>query len=282
MAPGRVVIAGAAGRIGRLLRAHLQGQGVALLLFDRAPGADPTVVAADLSRPELGWAERLRPDDTLVYLAADPRPDADWPSLERDNLDALLNVLQVAASHDMPRVVLASSVQTMLGQVGRAPRIGTDLPRAPINLYGVTKCVAERLGEHYARHFGLSVIALRIGWVQEGDNRPGSQMGPIRDQQIWLSNRDCCTGLVSAIWAPADLRFGIFNLVSDNAGMPWDLSENLRLLGWAPSDHYEPQEPVPDAQPPAREPPLKTPRRLRLLRFPLDWVCKWLRAYREA
>jgi NAD+ dependent glucose-6-phosphate dehydrogenase len=276
MAAGRIVITGAAGRIGCLLRAHLAQQGADLLLLDRDPGDAPPIVAADLARAEAGWAGLLAEGDALVHLAADPSPQADWASLEPNNLDATLNLLQAAATRRARRVVLASSVQAVLGRVGRAPRIGSDGPGAPVNLYGATKCVAERLGAHYARHFGLSVIALRIGWVQAGENRPGPHMGPIADQQLWLGNRDCCTGLVSAIRAPAELRFGVFNLVSDNAGMPWDLDEGRRLLGWAPSERSQPVDPPGVDQAGAHQ-PLWLPRRLgRSARRAWERLCRRL------
>jgi len=276
MAPGRIVITGAAGRIGRLLRAYLEQQGADLLLLDHAPGDDPAIVAADLSLPEAPWAGLLPTGDTLVHLAADPSSQADWASLEPNNLDATLNLLQAAVTRRARRVVLASSVQAVLGHVGRAARIGTGGPGAPINFYGATKCVAERLGAHYARHFGLSVIVLRIGWVQAGENRPGPHMGPVSDQQLWLGNRDCCTGLTSAIRAPDDLRFGVFNLVSNNAGMPWDLDAGRRLLGWAPSEHSQPVEPPGTDQATAvAGTSARNPAR-RWLRRLLPWLCRRL------
>lgn len=274
MATGRIVITGAAGRIGRLLRAHLEGEGAELSLLDRDPGGDPSMLAVDLSRPDPGWVEHLTETDTLVHLAADPDPQAAWASLQPNNIDATLNLLQAAATRRVRRVVLASSVQAVLGRVGQVPRIGTDEPGAPINLYGATKCVAERLGAHYARNFGLSVIALRIGWVQAGENRPGAHMGPVRDQQLWLGNGDLCTGLVSAIRASEDLRFGVFNLVSDNAGMPWDLDAGRRRLGWMPSEHSRPVEPTGAAPPQAANSLARRARRW--LRRRLAWLCQRL------
>lgn len=249
----RIAITGASGNIGAKLRAALTAAWADLLLIDRVDHGDPTILSTDLSLfPTAGgssWVAALAGVDTLVHLAADPRLDAPWARLERDNLDATLNVLEAARQQQVRRVVLASSVQTAIARVGHDALIDTVGPGAPVNLYGVSKCVAERLGAHYARHCDLSVIALRIGWVQPGENRPGPHLGPLDHQHLWLGNQDCCSGIASAILAPDTIRFGVFNLLSDNAGMPWDLTATTGALGWRPAQSSVPVTPK---SPPSR------------------------------
>ena len=47
----------------------------------------------------------------------------------------------------------------------------------------------ERLGRSLARAFDLTFIALRIGWVQEGNNRPET-LPDDWSRKLWLSNND--------------------------------------------------------------------------------------------
>lgn len=54
-------------------------------------------------------------------------------------------------------------------------RVETD--GYPVNPYGVSKLLGERLGRSYFERWGLEVVCLRIGYCQRGANRPGPQMG---------------------------------------------------------------------------------------------------------
>ncbi len=50
--------------------------------------------------------------------------------------------------------------------------ITVDMKPMPDGPYAVTKLVGERLGQSLARAFDLTFIAFRLGWIQEGKNRP--------------------------------------------------------------------------------------------------------------
>jgi NAD+ dependent glucose-6-phosphate dehydrogenase len=56
-------------------------------------------------------------------------------------------------------------------------------------------------------------------------------------QQMWLSNRDFLDGIQAAIDVP-DVPFAILNLVSNNPGMRWDLSQTRQILGFSPQDGF--------------------------------------------
>lgn len=247
----RIAITGASGNIGVKLRAYLLKEGAEFVLFDRDPRGDPEIMAVDLAVYDDAWVSRIAGVDALVHLAAVPIFSVPWRELERDNVDATLNVLEAARKQNVPRVILASSVQAVLGKVGREARIDEQGPGEPVNYYGATKCVLERLGKHYARHFGLSVIALRFGWVQKGENQTGQIMAHPENFHLWLSNGDVCRGIDSAIRATG-VSFGVFTLVSDNKDMPWDLSAAAQVLNWTPQDRCSfippPAPPAPDAR----------------------------------
>jgi hypothetical protein len=84
------------------------------------------------------------------------------------------------------RMVYASSNHVMGGyqNIAEPERITTDIPPRPgtqyvtdgqtrdSTPYGSAKLFGERLGKCFAEIHGLSVIAVRIGWVKPGDNQP--------------------------------------------------------------------------------------------------------------
>ena len=104
--------------------------------------------------------------------------------------------------------------------------------------YAATKLFGERLGRCYAESRGLSVVAVRIGWVWRGDNRP-SDLPPDREawfRQMWLSNRDYRRLMERCIAAELSERFVVVNAMSANSAMRWDIDTTRRLVGYEPLD----------------------------------------------
>lgn len=240
-----ILITGAAGRIGRRLTAHFLSRGHPLLLLDRTvPSGDTSIERADLS--EWGsWTERFRGVDHVVHLAADAAPDAEWPSVARDNIDATLNVFEAAARSGVRRVVLASTKFVVEGYSAAAMRIDEYVAPAPVNAYGASKLACERIARFFSTSRGLSVICFRLGAVGGGlpDPVSGKPEMPLWDQWRWLSDRDLCNAFERAVEATDGIRFEIFNLVSNNEGMPWDMSKAERLLGFRAEDGRIPVAP---------------------------------------
>jgi NAD+ dependent glucose-6-phosphate dehydrogenase len=138
--------------------------------------------------------------------------------------------------------VFASSNWVMAGRRFADGPLTTDQEPYPINAYGVSKLVGERLGRSYSERWGLSVICFRIGYNQrDHDNRPGPQMAMNSwGQLMWLSDRDLCGGFEAAVAAPASVRFAVLNLMSDNPGMRWDLQGLREVLDFRPADGAAP------------------------------------------
>jgi hypothetical protein len=88
----------------------------------------------------------------------------------------------------------------------------------------------------------MSVINLRIGIINRGDNPP-SRRSELANQFKWLSNGDFCRAVELAIKAP-DVTFANLFLMSDNAGSPWDIEETRTVLGYVPADRTEPRPPL--------------------------------------
>jgi nucleoside-diphosphate-sugar epimerase len=253
-----ILITGAAGNLGAKLRQHLEGR-YTLRLLDINPLCDPAIIRADLARWDLDWVEHFRDVDTVIHLAADPTAHQTWTQLIGPNIDAVINVFQAAARMKVRRVVYASSNHVMGGykDMVEPARLTTELPPLPgthyivdgqerdSSAYGSAKLFGERLGKCYSEIHDISVIAVRIGWVKVGANRP-QDIPPDRGpwfKLMWLSNRDFCRLIEKCILADPNLRFGVINGMSANTGMRWDIEYTKKIVGYQPLDDVTRHDP---------------------------------------
>lgn len=241
----RILVTGASGNLGtKALRALADVPNVDACGMDRRP-PDPKAkgfVAADLERFEDSWAGAFRGVDCVLHLAADPKPASGWESVLRLNIDLSLNVLRAAEAAGVKRIVFASSNWVFAGYRFTRERLGSGLPPRPVNPYGASKLFIERCGLALAERTGITFLALRIGYCQPGDNRPGSHMAFGRwGQEMWLGNHDWAQAVVRASVAPFS-GFAALNIVSRNAGMRWDLEEARAAIGYVPEDVHHPRQ----------------------------------------
>jgi uronate dehydrogenase len=246
-----VLITGAAGNLGSKLRHHLQGR-YRLRLLDMAPRGDAAIFAADLSRWDKSWVDQFQGVDAVVHLAANATAQQPWADVLGPNIDAVIHMFQASVSARLQRVVYVSSNHVMGGykDAMESVRLTTDLAPRPgaryvVNgedrdstPYGAAKLFGERLGKCTAEIHGLSVIAVRIGWVRPEENRP-EDVPPERGpwfRMMWLSNRDYCQLMERCLLADLPTPFAVVNGMSANTGMPWDIKATQRLLGYVPLD----------------------------------------------
>lgn len=244
-----ILITGASGSMGGKARRYLEALGrYDLRLFTyRNPHDDPALVRADLSVWEDSWVRQFEGVDVVLHMAADPAPTSSWGSVQRLDIDMLLNVFLAAVKMKAKRLVFASSNWVLAGHRFDNESLSSETPPFPINAYGAAKLFAERFGKALAEREGISVICLRIGYCRRDvpENRPGPDMRLGRwGQQMWLSDGDWERLVERAIDA-TDVPFAVVNAVSDNAGMRWSLDEGERLLQWRPRDRHVPVTTLP-------------------------------------
>jgi uronate dehydrogenase len=230
----RLLLTGAAGRIGTALRPGLRAHdGVReLRLSDIEPLAPEhpaeTVAPADL-RDADAVLRATEGVDAIVHLGGVPG-EADLATLAGPNLHGAFHVLEAARRTGARRVVLASSNHV----TGFAPTtrrlVGHEAPR-PDSLYGATKAFGEALGSLYADKFGLEVVCLRIGTFAQRPLEP-------RHLSSWLSPADGLRLVSACLTAPSPLGFRIVYGASANTRGWWDLGP-ARELGYLPQDDAE-------------------------------------------
>lgn len=244
----RILITGGAGHLGRKLAAAFGEDGHDIVRLDRQ--AADGVIVADLASWDEGWTRYFANVEAVVHLAATPRADASWAEVQSANIDLTLNVFEAAAQAGTRRLVFASSNWVLAGHRQHDGPLSAESVPFPINPYGASKLFGERLGKLYGERRGLSTIALRIGYCQHAEgNRPGPHMAHgLWGQSMWLSDEDLCEGFRRAIAAPPEITHAVLNLMSDNQGMRWDLSETTRAIGYQPRSRF-----CPTATPALRE-----------------------------
>jgi uronate dehydrogenase len=227
----RLVITGAAGRIGSVLRRGLGGVAGEMRLVDQAPldsgSGEEKLVAADLRKMD-ATLDALAGADAVIHLAGIPAEDSLGRLLEA-NFVATYNVFEAARRQGVSRVVFASSNHAT-GMYPAGERIGPDDPVRPDTLYGVSKVFGESLGRLYADKHGLEVVCVRIGSFKE---RPEEW----RELHTWLSYRDAVALFRACLLAPVPGFLTVYG-VSANTRSWWDDS-SARGLGYEPLDDAE-------------------------------------------
>jgi NADP-dependent aldehyde dehydrogenase len=163
----RVLITGAAGGVGHILRPRLARQGRILRLLDIVPpepgDAVETITGSVLDADVLAAA--CDGVDAVVHLGGRSREDT-WANILSTNIDGTHAVLEAARAAGVPRVILASSNHAagfrVVGEDGPDGLRADTSPR-PDTYYGVSKAAMEALGALYHHRFGMDVICIRIG-----------------------------------------------------------------------------------------------------------------------
>lgn len=229
----RVLITGAAGRIGVVLREHFKGRYALLRLLDIAPqraaDAGEEVVTLGISDLE-GLQAAMDGIDCVVHLAGIPT-EASWKRILEVNIDGCYNVFEAARAKGVKRVVFASS-NHVIGFHRREVDVDADSSLRPDSRYGVSKVFGEALGRMYADKFGLSVACLRIGPFRTPD-KPMAE----RELMNWISHRDMAQLTRRCIEHPG-FHYVIVYGVSDNKRNRWH-NDRVSFLGYAPEDDAE-------------------------------------------
>src|SRR4051812_15448960 len=163
-----LVITGAAGRIGTVLRPGLRDLARRLRLVDIAP-IDAKDDRDEPLRLDMSVFEHaliaLEGAEAVVHLAAIPG-EAAFDRLLGPNFVATYNVFEAARRQGVRRIVFASSNHAT-GMYPVGTRVGPDDPVRPDTVYGVSKVFGESLGRLYADKHRLEVVCVRIGSFKE-------------------------------------------------------------------------------------------------------------------
>lgn len=175
-----VMVCGGTGYIGSHMAKWLAARGVTVIVLDnlstghREPVQWGDLIEADLPNPaSLERAFAGRRFDVVIHFCARSLVDESMTrpyDYYANNVTGTLNLLQAMQRHGVDRLVF-SSTAAVFGQP-ISDRIDEDHPTAPINPYGASKLMVERMSADAHVAYGLRSVALRFnaaGASPDGD-----------------------------------------------------------------------------------------------------------------
>jgi uronate dehydrogenase len=227
-----IVITGAAGLVGSMLRPRLARPDRTLRLVDIAPlVAGPGEEAVQASVTDLAaMTQACRGADAIIHLGG-ISGEASWPRILEVNINGGYVAFEAARRAGVPRVIFASSNHA----VGFTPRTDFPVPDyafpAPDTNYGVSKVATEALAAMYHHRYGLDAICVRI---LSCFPRPAD----VRMLSTWLSPDDAGR-LFEACLTAERPGFRVIFGVSANTRGGWVSLAEAEALGYQPQDDAE-------------------------------------------
>jgi uronate dehydrogenase len=233
-----ILMTGASGGIGSMLRMRLARPGRTLRLLDIVPppplaglpaSAAEEVVQASVT--DLAAVTNASAGADAVIHLAGLAGEAPWERIMAINIEGAYAVFEAARRAGVPRVIFASSNHA----VGFTPRSAFPVPDyafpAPDSYYGVSKVAAEGLAAMYHHRYGLDAICIRILTCFE---RPPT----VRALSTWLSPDDAGRLFEACLGADRP-GFRVIFGVSANTRGGWVSLDEARALGYEPCDDAE-------------------------------------------
>ena len=229
---GRLLLTGAAGALGRVLRPRLQPRCTLLRVSDLAPiddaRANEEVVGADLADAAAvhGLLEGMQ---AVVHLGG-ISTEQPFERILAANIVGVYNLYEAARKHGTRRIVFASS-NHVTGFYRQDEVVAPQDPLRPDGHYGISKAYGENLSRFYFDRYGIETACLRIG----------SSFPEPKDRRMlatWLSYGDLERLVVACLTAPVVGHTIVYG-ASANATCWWD-NTSAGHLGFCPQDSSEP------------------------------------------
>ena len=227
-----ILITGAAGQIGTMLRPRLAAPGRTLRLLDIAPlAAESGEEAIQASITALdAMTAASQGADAVIHLGGYAGEES-WEAILDVNIGGTYVVFEAARRAGVSRVIYASSNHA----VGFSPRASFPVPDyafpEPDTYYGVGKVASEGLASMYHHRYGLDTICVRILTCAERPVTP-------RALSTWLSPDDAGRLFQACLTTPRP-GFRVIFGVSANTRGAWVSLGEARALGYEPQDDAE-------------------------------------------
>ncbi|MFQ6546310.1 NAD-dependent epimerase/dehydratase family protein [Aestuariibius sp. 2305UL40-4] len=228
----KLVLTGACGALGSVLREPLAGMAEALLSTDIADAPDTLHENETFTQADLGKMDQIEPllegADMVVHFGAIP-DEAPFDELLGPNFFGSYHIWEAAHRHGVRRVVYASSVHAV-GMHPSADGIDLTAPHRPDTFYGLSKCFSEDLARLYWEKRGLEAVCIRIFSCQP-------EPANMRALGTWLSYPDLVRLVQRSLDTPTVGFVPVYG-VSNNDRSPVN-NHQAAFLGYKPQDNAE-------------------------------------------
>lgn len=238
----RIVVTGAAGRLGRKVVAELLARDYEVLATDiERPDALPCrFLQADLT-DAAAVLDVLSGSDAVIHLGAIPGPLSQPPSVTfRNNVISTWNVAETAAAVGIKRIVSASSVfalgwnEVPAAYWPKSVPVDESHPTTPFEAYGLSKVVGEEIVAAVSRRCGIPAVSLRLmNIIQEDGYFALPWPVPTRERPVrfvlwpYVDVRDAATSCRLALEAPVTGHEAVF-IAAEETRFDADTSALLR------------------------------------------------------
>lgn len=164
-----ILICGGAGYIGSHINKQLHKEGYETIVFDnliyghREAVKWGTFIQGDLKNPQdLEAVFQKYPIEAVFHFAAYAYVGESVTNPEKyyfNNVANTLNLLHAMQKHGCHKIIFSSTCATY-GEPDHVP-ITEDMPQNPINPYGATKLMVERIFKDYQNAYNLEYVVLR-------------------------------------------------------------------------------------------------------------------------
>lgn len=225
----RLLITGAAGALGTVLRNHLKDYADILRLSDingmgeAAPHEE--IIQCDLADFD-AVLDSAKDVDAILHFGGIP-VESDFKSILHANIEGSHNIYEAARRHGVKRVIYASSNHA-IGFYKSTEVIDVEAAHRPDSFYGLSKCFVEDLGRYYYDKFNIESVNIRIGscYPEPTDRRMLA---------TWLSYNDFMHLIIQTLTVP-NVGFAVIYGASNNDQQYWD-NTKARFLGYMPTDN---------------------------------------------
>lgn len=228
----RLLLTGAAGGLGKVLRERLRGYAQIIRLSDISPmqaAVDDSeeVVPCDLANKEQVHS-LVSGVDAIIHFGGISTEHRFEDILEA-NIRGTFNVYEAARRHGVKRLVFASS-NHVIGFYKQNDILDADVPHRPDSYYGLSKAYGEDLASFYFDRYGIETVSIRIG----------SSFDFAKDRRMlstWLSYADLTQLIVKSLLAK-EVGHTVVYGASNNEKLWWD-NKLAAHLNFTPSDSSE-------------------------------------------
>ena len=228
----RLLLTGAAGGLGRVLRPRLKTRCDVLRLSDldglgEAAAGEEVMPAALQDRPAV--LNLLQGVDAVIHLGG-ISTEQPFDDILQANIVGVYNLYEAARQQGTRRIVFASS-NHVTGFYRQDEVVNPSMPVRPDGYYGISKAFGENLARFYFDRYGIETVCLRIG----------SSFAEPKDRRMlatWLSFDD----LERLVWASLNspvVGFSVIYGMSDNHHVWWD-NTSAKHIGYQARDSSEP------------------------------------------
>lgn len=187
-----ILVCGGAGYIGAHVNKQLNLEGYDTVVFDnliyghREAVKWGELVVGDLKNiPDVEAVFKYHTIEAVFHFAAYAYVGESVKDPEKyycNNVANTLNLLKIMRKYGCNRIIFSSTCATY-GEPKKVP-ITEDMPQNPINPYGMTKLMVERIFRDYQKAYGLQFVVLRYFNAAGAD--PEGELGESHDPETHI------------------------------------------------------------------------------------------------